>query len=93
MGPGCPGKFSPAEDIFSEFVPEGIHCFVQLQFLFVLLRTHPGEQIKLLIRLLRKPGHLHTKLAHMPDESRAKLAETLERIINEGSGGLICIIL
>ena len=36
---------------------------------------------------------LHTKLAHMPDESRAKLAETLERIINEGSGGLICIIL
>ncbi len=36
---------------------------------------------------------LHTKLAHMPDESRQKLAETLERIINEGSGGLICIIL
>ena len=36
---------------------------------------------------------LHTKLAHMPDESRQKLSETLERIINEGSGGLICIIL
>lgn len=36
---------------------------------------------------------LHTKLAHMPDESRKKLSETLERIINEGSGGLICIIL
>lgn len=36
---------------------------------------------------------LHTKLAHMPDESRKKLGETLERIINEGSGGLICIIL
>jgi len=36
---------------------------------------------------------LHTKLEHMPDESRAKLSETLERIINEGSGGLICIIL
>ena len=36
---------------------------------------------------------LHTKLAGMPAESRAKLAETLERIINEGSGGLICIIL
>jgi stage IV sporulation protein A len=29
----------------------------------------------------------------MPDESRAKLQNTLERIINEGSGGLICIIL
>ena len=36
---------------------------------------------------------LHTKLEHMPDESRTKLSETLERIINEGSSGLICIIL
>lgn len=36
---------------------------------------------------------LHTKLDHMPEESRNKLSETLERIINEGSGGLICIIL
>jgi len=36
---------------------------------------------------------LHTKLARMPDESRFKIQETLQRIINEGSGGLICIIL
>ena len=36
---------------------------------------------------------LHTKLEHMPEESRAKLSQTLERIINEGSNGLICIIL
>ena len=36
---------------------------------------------------------LHSKLDHMPDESRTKLSETLERIINEGSNGLICIIL
>ncbi len=36
---------------------------------------------------------LHNKLSKMPDESRVKLRETLERIINEGSGGLICIIL
>ncbi|MBO5790322.1 MAG: stage IV sporulation protein A, partial [Clostridia bacterium] len=36
---------------------------------------------------------IHTKLAHMPQESRAKLSETLERIINEGSSGLICILL
>ena len=36
---------------------------------------------------------LHTKLEHMPEESRTKLSETLERIINEGSSGLICIIL
>ncbi len=36
---------------------------------------------------------LHNKLAKMPDDARRKLRETLERIINEGSGGLICIIL
>jgi stage IV sporulation protein A len=36
---------------------------------------------------------LHSKLDHMPEASRMKLSETLERIINEGSGGLICIIL
>ncbi len=36
---------------------------------------------------------IHSKLEHMPDASRIKLSETLERIINEGSGGLICILL
>lgn len=36
---------------------------------------------------------LHAKLSHMPEESRLRLAQTLERIINEGSGGLICILL
>ncbi|MBQ1271969.1 MAG: stage IV sporulation protein A, partial [Clostridia bacterium] len=36
---------------------------------------------------------LHTKLGHLSDDSRLKLQETLERITNEGSGGLICIIL
>ncbi|MBQ5808677.1 MAG: stage IV sporulation protein A [Clostridia bacterium] len=36
---------------------------------------------------------LRSKLQNMPDESRTKLSETLEKIINEGSGGLICIIL
>ncbi len=36
---------------------------------------------------------LQTKLKHMPDDARVKLRQTLERIINEGSGGLICIIL
>ena len=29
----------------------------------------------------------------MPEDAREKLQETLERIVNEGSGGLICIIL
>ena len=36
---------------------------------------------------------LHAKLAHMPDDARQKLGETVERIINEGAGGLVCILL
>ncbi len=36
---------------------------------------------------------LHNKLYRMPDEAQIKLQETLQKIINEGSGGLICIIL
>jgi len=36
---------------------------------------------------------LQSKLKRMPDDARRKLQETLTRIINEGSGGLICIIL
>ena len=36
---------------------------------------------------------LQNKLSKMPEEAQAKLQETLERIVNEGSGGLICIIL
>ncbi len=36
---------------------------------------------------------LHTKLARMPHDARSRLQETLERVINEGCSGLICIIL
>ena len=36
---------------------------------------------------------LHNKLYRMPAEARLKLQETIERIINEGCSGLICIIL
>lgn len=36
---------------------------------------------------------LQGKLMRMPEDARNKLRETLQRIINEGSGGLICIIL
>ena len=36
---------------------------------------------------------LHNKLYRMPADARMKLQETIERIINEGCGGLICIIL
>ncbi len=34
-----------------------------------------------------------TKMMNMPEESRTKMSDTLEKIINEGSGGLICILL
>lgn len=36
---------------------------------------------------------LSSKLKHMPEDARQKLQQTLEKILNEGSGGLICIIL
>ena len=36
---------------------------------------------------------LQAKASRMPEESRRKLREALERVINEGSGGLICIVL
>ncbi len=36
---------------------------------------------------------LQTKIGKMPADAREKLRETLEKIINEGSGGLLCIIL
>ncbi len=36
---------------------------------------------------------LHNKLSKMPEEARGKLAETVERMINEGCSGLICLIL
>lgn len=36
---------------------------------------------------------MEAKLENMPDESREKLGQTLGKIINEGSNGLICILL
>ena len=36
---------------------------------------------------------LGSKLKRMPEEARYKLQATLSRIINEGSSGLLCIIL
>lgn len=36
---------------------------------------------------------LHAKLSHMPSDARIRLQETLERVINEGCNGLVCIIL
>ena len=36
---------------------------------------------------------LHNKLYRMPMDARMKLQETIERIINDGCNGLICVIL
>ena len=36
---------------------------------------------------------LQNKLYRMPDKARAKIGETVEKIINDGCNGLICIIL
>jgi len=36
---------------------------------------------------------LHTKLARMPMDARMRVQETVERVINEGCNGLVCILL
>ena len=36
---------------------------------------------------------LHTKLARMPIDARMRVQETIERVINEGCNGLVCILL
>ena len=36
---------------------------------------------------------MNAKLINIPDDSRKKIGETIERIVNEGANGLICILL
>ncbi len=36
---------------------------------------------------------MQNKIYRMPEDAQTKLQETLQKIVNEGSGGLICIIL
>ena len=36
---------------------------------------------------------LSNKLMHMPPDTQLKVQQTLEKIINEGSGGMVCILL
>ena len=65
-----------------------------------LLQTYEGDTAKLWqANLFGRSFHeivsddLQAKITRLPEESRKKLREALERMINEGSGGLICIIL
>ena len=36
---------------------------------------------------------MYTNLTHLPEDARAKMGQTIEKIINEGASGLICILL
>ncbi len=36
---------------------------------------------------------MNAKLVNIPDDAREKLGETLEKVVNEGANGLICILL
>jgi stage IV sporulation protein A len=47
-----------------------------------------GKSLQELIR-----EGIQSKLTRMPDNAQQKLQEALSKIVNEGSGGLICIIL
>ena len=65
-----------------------------------LLQGYDGDMTKLWeSNIFGKPLYdiakegIEAKLAAMPDNARVKLQETLQRIINEGSGMLICILL
>ncbi len=65
-----------------------------------LLQEYEGDSAKIWeANIFGKSLHelvnedLNAKIKRMPDDARAKLRDTLQRIINEGSGGLICIIL
>ena len=70
------------------------------ELIHYLLKEFDGEPEKLWqSNIFGKSLHelvnegLNAKLSKMPESARCKLQETLQRIINEGSGGLICIIL
>ena len=47
-----------------------------------------GKPLEILVK-----EELQSKLYKMPDDVQVKLQRTLQKIINEGTGGLICIIL
>ena len=46
---------------------------------------------KPLLELVREG--LSNKLMHMPADTQIKVQQTLEKIINEGNGGMVCILL
>ena len=47
-----------------------------------------GKPLRDLLR-----DEMGAKLAHLPDDARGKIRDSLGRIINDGTGGMICILL
>ena len=47
-----------------------------------------GKPLRELVR-----DEMSVKLTHLPDDVRMKLGQSLGKIINEGTGGMICILL
>lgn len=44
------------------------------------------------VRQLVEEG-MDTKVDRLGDESRIKLQETIQKVVNDGNGGLVCIII
>ena len=74
-----------------------LHFVCAVQLYILMMYVAPGTQYE--SNIFGKSLHelvnegLHNKLSKMPEDAQEKLRETLQKIINEGSGGLICIIL
>ena len=73
---------------------------VSEEIISFLLQGYDGDMSKLWeSNIFGKPlfdiaqEGIEEKLAAMPDNARVKLQETLQRIVNEGGGMLICILL
>lgn len=87
-------------DITTEITPligTEKQCEELVQYIMEEFEDHPekiwetnifGKPLNALV----KEG-IQGKLYRMPENAQVKLQETLERIVNEGSGGLICIII
>ena len=74
------------------FVSEGLLEISNNVVTIIATEAIPADQLDV-ERAKKEVEELKAKLAKMPEEAQVKLQETLERIVNEGSGGLICIIL
>ena len=46
-----------------------------------------GKSMNILVR-----ESIQNKISSMPDNVQTKMQKTLQKIVNEGSGGLICIV-